>query len=377
MILGRSLYSMNGDLLLSSWTELDGEYIRRIKELGFTSIYIHEAGTEDAVPHEIISDRLRTFTQKTLHETHGAIQKAVQLHPEKVLQALKKGTEFQALLNEEKITTGVQSIVDEIFEKEVDTIESIFLKSTSGYLIDHSLDVAVYAIILGREYDFPRKVLKELGIAALLHDVGKLIYPHLIEKPVDSMPEEEREMLKEHPALSVRILERSSDRFFQARTAILYHHENQDGSGYPKGVKGVNAKPELDSIKPLEKIYPLAEILAVANTYDNFLFNPNAEPSSPSDALTMVIDSAGNILNKHIVKTWARLLNLYPPASTVIIENHREGIYNGFQGVVVRSQPGRLPQPLIILIEDDKGQRIDPIRIDFAADTTLRLKLVL
>jgi len=377
MILGRSLYSLNGDLLLSSWTELDGEYIRRIKELGFTSVYIHEAGTEDAVPHEIISDRLRTFTQKALHETHDAIQKAVQLHPERVVQALKKGTEFQALVDAEKITNGVQSIVDEIFEKEVDTIELIFLKSTSGYLIEHSLDVTVYAIILGREYAFPRKVLMELGIAALLHDVGKLIYPHLIEKPVDSMSAEEREMLKEHPALSVRILERSSDRFFQARTAILYHHENQDGSGYPKGVKGTNAKPELDNNKPLERIYPLAEILAVANTHDNFLFNPNTEPSSPSDALTMVMDSAGNILNKHIVRTWARILNLYPPASTVIIENHREGTYNGFQGVVVRSQPGKFPQPLVILIEDDKGQRIDPIRIDFATDTTLQLKLVL
>ena len=103
----------------------------------------------------------------------------------------------------------------------------------------------------------------------------------------------------------------------------------------------------------------------------------NTEPSSPSDALTMVMDSAGDILNKHIVKTWARILNLYPPASTVIIENHREGTYNGFQGVVVRSQPGKFPQPLIILIEDNKGQRIDPIRIDFATDTTLRLRLVL
>jgi HD-GYP domain-containing protein (c-di-GMP phosphodiesterase class II) len=377
-ILGKSLFNKNGDLLLVSWTALDEQYIKRIKELGFSSIYIHEKGTEEAEPHEIISDRLRTLTQKSLHEAHEAILEAVKLRPDRVRASLERGTEFGALVNSDRLATHVQLILDDIFEKHVDTVSILFMRSASAYLIEHSIDVAAYTLILGKQYKFPRKVLIELGVAALLHDIGKLIYPHLIEKPPDLMTPEEKEMLQEHSAVSVRIMERSSDGFFKARTAILYHHENQDGSGYPLGVRGYNKAPELsDDFKPRECIYPLAEVLSVANLYDNFLFSPSVARTSPSAALSMTMDRAGSMLNKHVVRTWAKVLNLYPPASTVIIENHDDGQYNGYQGVIVHSLPGRHPQPQIVLIENNQGRRIEPIRVDFSKDKSLRLKLVL
>jgi len=377
-ILGKSLFNRNGDLLLSSWLVLDETYIVRLSQLGFSSVYIHEKGTEEAEPHEIISDRLRTLTQKALHETHEAILTAVKHTPDRVRESLEKGTEFEALLDSEKLAVGVQSILDDIFDKHIDTVGILFVRSSNAYLIEHSIDVAVYLLVLGGQYKLSRKILMELGIAALLHDVGKLIYPHLIEKPTDLLTAEEKEMLREHPAISVRIMERSSDRFFKARTAILYHHENQDGTGYPLGLRGFNKAPELsDNIDPQERIYPLAEMLAVANTYDNFLFSPNVERAAPSAALSMTMDRAGSILNRHVVRTWARVLNLYPPASTVVIDQHGGGEYNGYQGVIVQSQPGKYPQPHIILIEDPHGQRIDPIRVDFSQDKSLRLRLVL
>jgi HD-GYP domain-containing protein (c-di-GMP phosphodiesterase class II) len=377
-ILGKSLFNKNGDLLLVSWTALDEKYIKRIKELGFSSVYIHEKGTEEAEPHEIISDRLRTLTQKTLYETHEAISRVVQLRPDRVKAALERGTEFQALVNAEGLAAHVQSILNEIFETHVDTVNILFMRSASAYLIEHSIDVAAYTLILGKQYKFPRKILIELGVAALLHDVGKLIYPFLIEKPPDLLTSDEKEMLQEHPAVGVKIMERSSDGFFKARTAILYHHENQDGSGYPLGVRGYNKAPELqDDFKPQERMYPLAEVLSVANIYDNFLFSPSVARTSTSAALSMTMDRAGSMLNKHIVRTWAKVLNLYPPASTVIIESHDSGQYNGYQGVIVQSLPGRRPQPHIVLIEDNTGRRIEPIRVDFSKDKTLRLKLVL
>jgi len=377
-ILGKSLFNKNGDLLLSSWTVLDETYITRLRQLGFSSVCVHEKGTEEAEPHEIISDRLWTFTQKTLHETHEAILTAVKRTPDRVRESLEKGTEFQALVDPEQLAVGVQSILDDIFDKHIDTVDILFMRSSTAYLIEHSIDVAAYLLVLGRQYKFSRKTLIELGIAALLHDVGKLIYPHLIEKPTDLLTAEDKEMLREHPAISVRIMERSSDRFFKARTAILYHHENQDGTGYPLGLRGFNKAPELSNrVQPHERIYPLAELLAVANTYDNCLFSPNVERTAPSAALSMTMDRAGSMLNRHIVRTWARVLNLYPPASTVVIDQHDGGKYNGYQGVIVQSQPGKQPQPHIILIEDPHGQRIEPVRVDFSKDKSLRMTLIL
>jgi HD-GYP domain-containing protein (c-di-GMP phosphodiesterase class II) len=382
-ILGRSLFSMDGNLLLAAWTELDEHYIERIKQLGLTSVYIHVPGTEDAVLHEIISDRLRSLTHRTVYETHESIQNAIRywkMPPNKMMMALDKGTEFDALVDTEKLVGNVQSILDEIFDQDVETIDILFIRSTNSFLVEHSLDVAVYTILLGKEYGFSRKLLLELGMAALMHDVGKLAFPQLIEKSMDIMSPDEIELLKEHPVLSVKLLERSSDRFFHARTAILYHHEHQDGSGYPLGLRGFSSPPDLSEIKLRERIYPLAEILAVTNTYDNYLFSPHAEPTPPSEALSLLMDDSSTLLNKHMVRTWARILNLYPPGSTVVIEQVSSDLYRayiGFKGVVVNSQPGRLPQPVIVLIEDNHGERIDPLKIDFSKDPNLQIKLVL
>jgi hypothetical protein len=101
------------------------------------------------------------------------------------------------------------------------------------------------------------------------------------------------------------------------------------------------------------------------------------EATPPSDALSLTMDDSGTILNKHMVKTWARLLNLYPPGSTVMIESHEDSIYNGFKGVVISSLPGKLPQPVIVLIEDNQGEHISPLKVDFSKDPKLRLRLVL
>ena len=382
-ILGRSLFSADGNLLLAAWTTLDEHYIQRIKLLGLPSVYIHVPGTEEAIPHEIISDQLRSLTHRTVYDAHESIQNAIRywkMPPNKMMMALDKGTEFDALIDTEQLVGNVHSILDEIFEQNIEAVDILFIRGSNSFLVEHCLDVAVYTILLGKEYGFPRKVLLELGMAALMHDVGKLAFSELIEKTTDVMTPEEQELLKEHPALSVKLLERSSDRYFQARTAILYHHEHQDGSGYPLGLRGFNSPPDLSEIKLRERIYPLAEMLAVTDSYDYYLFNPHAEPTPPSEALSLIMDDSGNRLNKHMVRTWARILNLYPPGSTVVIE--QVGVdslrtYIGFKGVVVNSQPGRLPQPVIVLIEDNHGERIDPLKIDFSKDPNLQIKLVL
>ena len=118
----------------------------------------------------------------------------------------------------------------------------------------HSTNVAKYAVAIGRDLGLSPSQLEDIHIAAILHDVGKIgISERIISKP-DLLSREEFDIMKDHPAHGMRILEPIG--FSQAIiNAIYQHHERFDGKGYPQGIGG-------------EKISLAARILSVADTID-------------------------------------------------------------------------------------------------------------
>ncbi len=118
----------------------------------------------------------------------------------------------------------------------------------------HSTNVAKYAVAIARDLGLSPSQLEEIHIAAILHDVGKIgISERIIAKP-DRLSREEYDVMKDHPAHGIRILEPIG---FSPSivTAIYQHHERYDGKGYPQGLAG-------------EEIALSARILAVADTID-------------------------------------------------------------------------------------------------------------
>jgi putative nucleotidyltransferase with HDIG domain len=118
----------------------------------------------------------------------------------------------------------------------------------------HSTNVAKYAVAIGRDLGLSPSQLEEIHIAAILHDVGKIgISERIISKP-DRLSREEFDIMKDHPAHGMRILEPIG--FSQSIiNAIYQHHERYDGKGYPQGIGGAN-------------ISIAARILSVADTID-------------------------------------------------------------------------------------------------------------
>jgi putative nucleotidyltransferase with HDIG domain len=118
----------------------------------------------------------------------------------------------------------------------------------------HSTNVAKYAVAIGRDLGLSPSQLEEVHIAAILHDVGKIgISERIIGKP-DRLSREEFDIMKDHPAHGMRILEPIGFSQFII-SAIYQHHERYDGKGYPQGIAG-------------ENIALAARILTVADTID-------------------------------------------------------------------------------------------------------------
>jgi HD-GYP domain-containing protein (c-di-GMP phosphodiesterase class II) len=112
----------------------------------------------------------------------------------------------------------------------------------------------MYSSIIAEEMNLPEDFLNTLNFAALLHDIGKIGIPDEILNKPGKLSEEEFDRIRIHPILGANIVEKI-DFLAQASSYIRFHHERQNGRGYPEGLKGENI--------PLG-----AAILAVADAFD-------------------------------------------------------------------------------------------------------------
>lgn len=130
--------------------------------------------------------------------------------------------------------------------------ESIDAKDT--YTNGHSGRVAEYSREIAKRYGYRDKMLEDIYMLGLLHDVGKIGIPDAIINKPDKLTDEEFEIIKSHPVKGAKILETITE-MPQLATGARWHHERFGGGGYPDGLKG-------------EAIPEEARIIAVADSYD-------------------------------------------------------------------------------------------------------------
>ncbi len=122
------------------------------------------------------------------------------------------------------------------------------------YTYGHSMRVAYFSLVTGREMGLGEEELRELELSALFHDIGKIGTPDAVLNKPSRLTEEEFLVMKQHPEQTFQIL-REFPAFEKIATAARYHHERFDGRGYPEGLKG-------------EDIPLHARIILIADTFD-------------------------------------------------------------------------------------------------------------
>lgn len=144
----------------------------------------------------------------------------------------------------------------------------------------HSKNVAIYAVTLSRNLQFPEEKQKVIYQAGLLHDAGKIVLPEEVLGKPGSLTEEEYTLVKGHVTASVEILRRLP-RLSGIIPAVCGHHERWDGKGYPEGLKG-------------EEITPEARCIAIADAYDAMTSKrPYKPPMTSREAEAEILRNAG------------------------------------------------------------------------------------
>lgn len=158
-----------------------------------------------------------------------------------------------------------------------------FLKSTIPYFVNdnmlknHSLQVAIYALVIGNVLKFKDDDLLKLGTAALLHDIGfKKIDETIINKKSMLTPQE-ISLMQKHSRYSVEIMEQNKVHDPYIINAVMHHHERYDGSGYPNQLMS-------------DEISNFASIVGICDVFDALTNNrPHREHYSSFNALKMMM----------------------------------------------------------------------------------------
>ncbi|MFN0060074.1 MAG: HD-GYP domain-containing protein [Planctomycetota bacterium] len=176
------------------------------------------------------------------------------------------------------------------------------LESKDPYLNGHSARVASYSTGLGRCLKLPRKDLKVLEYAALLHDVGKIgVHEDILRKPGRLTPEE-FDAIRRHPVYSRDIL--APVKFLEpCLPAVLHHHEQVSGAGYPDGLKG-------------DAIPYFARIISIADCFDAMTSQRSYRSSMPiARAVTILEEVSGTQLDSALTQVFLDNLTLITGAS--------------------------------------------------------------
>jgi hypothetical protein len=146
-------------------------------------------------------------------------------------------------------------------------------------------------------------------------------------------------------------------------SVALQHHERQDGSGYPRGLRGRNAAPTGLALRGVPgEILPDAEIVAVADVYDALTSDRPWRPALLPDVIVRTMRGlAGGHLNGAVVRELLDLVPPYPLGATVIVARGR---YLYHRGIVVQVHRGAFERPTVRLLQNERLEAIDPIDVD-------------
>ena len=158
-------------------------------------------------------------------------------------------------LDNEKINEISSSLYDNMKSNIAVTECLNKLKVADEYTYSHCINVSLYSMLLGKWLELPESEIRLLIIAGILHDVGKSKIPNEILNKRGPLSKEEFEVIKTHPLLGYEIIKDNTDINERVKDAVLMHHEKENGTGYPYGIKSVG-------------ISSYAKIVSIADAYD-------------------------------------------------------------------------------------------------------------
>jgi len=333
----------------------------------FLTEFFHVDGGEEALTE--IERRLQaagidtiTLTRYVERETRlaevrrhvvdvGQESKRVYFRTVALMGNVLRTAEEKQVLQVRKAKRLTQQMVDIIQTDESMLVGLASIKNFDAYTFAHSVNVCIYSMLIGDRMRFDKADVARLGVAALMHDIGKTYIPSTILNSTGRLTEREWELMKYHTLFGVKELSRVNalrdavDSMFVASQ----HHAQFNGNGYPQ-------RPDGWKLRLFSRIVTVADYYDAMTAYRIY----QKEPITPDQALQFLLSNAGTIFDPFIPKVFIQAMGLYPVGTIVELES-------GEIGVVTRQNSDQrlLHRPVVEVVHNDQG-RVERELVDLA-----------
>lgn len=334
MRIDQSIVDRLGRVLVARGSVLDEYIIESLLKLGIMSVYTQEGELDPEESNLVISDEALKNIDKhyTVDRSKVTLSDSVKARVAEGIQYIYSSSDSEHLAKAtDSITNDLLNAIDSNDAIAIDIGE---LKTSDEYTFKHSVDVATIAMILAKQQGLSRNSIYEIGVAGLLHDIGKTKVPiEILNKP-SRLNDNEFEVMKQHSVFGYRMVKDKHEFSNEVALAVLQHHEKINGSGYPLGMNE-------------SQITPYAKILTVADIYDALVTTrPYKEAFSQRDAVEMIMSMTGE-LDMTAMKSFLESMILYPVGSIVDLSN-------GEKAKVVKNIPHYILRPTVVGLQSGR-----------------------
>ncbi|MBB6453453.1 putative nucleotidyltransferase with HDIG domain [Salirhabdus euzebyi] len=339
--LARPLFSTSGQFLLHQETILTNQLLDRLMKYEIEHAYI----TKD------ISINLdsKTFIEKD--------------HKNKVVQYIRES--FHTIYNHpingntfivEQAAEGLKQVVGDMNKlvKQnndiVSLLSDVFVFDDS--IFTHSLNVTIYTLTIARELPFTKQELEELGLGALLHDIGKLKIPKEILLKPDRLSKEEYEIVKHHTVYGYDMIKLIPNIPQSVLRCVKEHHERLNGTGYPEGLSS-------------DKLHIFSKIIGVADTFDAMTTERVYQDKRlPHEALEILYTGSGTLFEQKYIELFRQNVAVYPNGMKIVLNDGRKGI-------VIKQNNEVSDRPILTILEEQGKAVKETYEIDLSKHLNL------
>ena len=305
-----------------------------------------EAEPEEVLP-EVIESEKKPERPITLHEE---IDRSRTLHAKakRTVAFVFREARLGNVMQSAEAVALVEEITQSVSRNSGALLSMSRIKSKDDQVYLHSVAVSALMIALGRQMGVEGEALKKLGMAGLLHDIGKVVIPDIILNKPGKLTPEEYEILKTHTRRGWEILKSDPSVDEVALDVCLHHHERMDGTGYPDKLSG-------------DALSLHARMAAICDIYDVLTSNCSYRKAfSPADAIRKMTEMQNTHFDQVVFYAFVKTVGIYPTGTLVKLKSGR-------LAVVTDQSPKSLLTPFVkVFFSTKTNEPIFPALVDLS-----------
>ncbi len=325
MRLAKSIHSTDGKLLIDAGVPLKDSYIDKLNNLGIEDVFID-------------------FNQATDGELYDVFFYDTKREMIKLVEDSLNNTNICSKFDINQLKKLINRLIENLSENQGTMVYLTDIRNIDAYTFGHSINVCVFALMMGIVLNLNSQDLLDLGIGALLHDIGKIVVSQNVLNKPGRLDNYEFEEIKTHSLHGYAIINSIAGVSEETCFVVRDHHERYNGTGYPNGLKGDN-------------IHLFPRIVAICDVYDALTSNRVYKNKiAPHFAIEYLISMGNHEFDYELVKIFVKHITVYPVGTLVRFNT-------GEAAEIIENNEGCPTRPVVSVKYDQYGNLLKGNRV--------------